>query len=225
MGKQYLFAWPGISERLAGCGLHIFATVLTKDPFPFPEMKWNDSSNTQSVEKTRTKNAVVWKLLIGNNSFLCLLAHFLLVPAAYLRTIPERLWLQLSLCCCCWTELKLPRGCGHLCSFLFLGNDTGSYRAVFPEDRVVPVGSNMTFCCVWKEGEHLDYLTYDIQVLNYTRLSNWSVSGHVQNAIPGGSGRNVVCRLDGIKYEGSVLFAGCKYINFRNGRFSSDSCK
>ncbi|XP_053265053.1 leukemia inhibitory factor receptor [Podarcis raffonei] len=88
------------------------------------------------------------------------------------------------------------------------GNDTGSYRAVFPEDRVVPVGSNMTFCCVWKKGEHLDYLTYDIQVLNYTRLSNWSVSGHVQNAIPGGSGKNVVCRLDGIKYEGSVLFAG-----------------
>ncbi|XP_061472685.1 leukemia inhibitory factor receptor [Rhineura floridana] len=92
------------------------------------------------------------------------------------------------------------------------GNDTGSSTGVFPVDRVVLVGSNVTFCCVWKEGESILSLKYSDLDLNHTRFSDWSAIIQVQNVSAEKSGKNAFCTLNTSAstsaMEGAVLFPG-----------------
>ncbi|XP_042308443.1 leukemia inhibitory factor receptor isoform X2 [Sceloporus undulatus] len=97
------------------------------------------------------------------------------------------------------------------------GKDTGSFGAVYPIERIVPVGSNMTFCCVWKKGESkflLKYQSCPPQQCPVASLSNWSKLIHVQNvsASPS-SGTNIWCQGEippnpDTPLYGTVLFAG-----------------
>lgn len=81
---------------------------------------------------------------------------------------------------------------------------------MYPQDRVVPVGANTTFCCIVKEGRHLGTITYRSTVMNMTRLSRRSYAITAINQEPSGySGTNVIC-YDDLKTDitGAVVFVG-----------------
>ncbi|XP_030048912.1 leukemia inhibitory factor receptor isoform X3 [Microcaecilia unicolor] len=80
--------------------------------------------------------------------------------------------------------------------------------AVFPGDKVVPVGSNLTFCCVAKE---VHSTSFRYGKINYTTipLSNYSRAIHVNNvSMSEASGTNAFCTLPGVSIVGSVIFVG-----------------
>ncbi|XP_070760842.1 LIF receptor subunit alpha a [Enoplosus armatus] len=81
---------------------------------------------------------------------------------------------------------------------------------MYPQDRVVPVGANTTFCCIVEEGRLFGTIYYGITVMNATRLSRRSYTTTVVNQRPsGGSGTNVFCYDNPkIKLTGTVVFVG-----------------
>ncbi|XP_008114296.2 leukemia inhibitory factor receptor isoform X1 [Anolis carolinensis] len=99
------------------------------------------------------------------------------------------------------------------------GKDTDYTRGkMYPTDKVVLVGSNVTFCCVWRKEEsnfdfHLSPELCPPQGCQNATLSNWSKLIQVQN-VPASqsSGRNIICRgknsKGGNPIYGTVLFSG-----------------
>uniref|UniRef100_A0A8C0GHP6 Leukemia inhibitory factor receptor n=1 Tax=Chelonoidis abingdonii TaxID=106734 RepID=A0A8C0GHP6_CHEAB len=80
---------------------------------------------------------------------------------------------------------------------------------VFPQDKVVLVGSNVTFCCLYNEGKSVKFMKYGSESYPLLRLSKWSSAIKVQNvsaSVP--SGTNVWCSLVPDDVEGTVLFVG-----------------
>ncbi|XP_067401653.1 leukemia inhibitory factor receptor isoform X2 [Emydura macquarii macquarii] len=90
------------------------------------------------------------------------------------------------------------------------GKDTElSNAVVYPQDKVVPVGSDMTFCCLYSEGESIKYMKYGSERYPLLHLSKRSSAIKVQNvsaSIP--SGTNVWCSLQPDNAAGTVLFVG-----------------
>ncbi|NWR21384.1 LIFR factor, partial [Emberiza fucata] len=79
---------------------------------------------------------------------------------------------------------------------------------VFPLDRVVAVGSDLVFCCVHEEDQHIKNMTYGSKSYTMMQLSRRSHAIRVLNAsVSNTSGTNVVCRLENA-LEGSVVFVG-----------------
>uniref|UniRef100_A0A3Q1CKZ5 Fibronectin type-III domain-containing protein n=1 Tax=Amphiprion ocellaris TaxID=80972 RepID=A0A3Q1CKZ5_AMPOC len=92
------------------------------------------------------------------------------------------------------------------------GNDLPSNKdtQMYPQDRIVPVGSNTTFCCIVAEGEVFDSINYSSTVMNATRLSRRTYATTVVNQGPSRStGTNVLCftRLR-LSLMGAVVFVG-----------------
>ncbi|KAJ8401567.1 hypothetical protein AAFF_G00378840 [Aldrovandia affinis] len=80
---------------------------------------------------------------------------------------------------------------------------------MYPQDRVVAVGSNTTFCCIVQERKEFKSFKYKTSILNSTRLSRRSYAGTVTNQPPSiPSGTNVVCLDDSNYYTGTVVFVG-----------------
>nr|XP_056705039.1 leukemia inhibitory factor receptor [Euleptes europaea] len=93
------------------------------------------------------------------------------------------------------------------------GQDTGSVLKVFPVDEVVQVGSNLTFCCVWKTGQQFDSMGYGSyppgQSPEPVHLSNWSVVIYVPNVNKSiTSGDNAWCSINPIDVTGTTVFIG-----------------
>lgn len=83
---------------------------------------------------------------------------------------------------------------------------------MYPQDRIVPVGANTTFCCIVEEGKLFGTIRYGNTVMNTTRLSRRSFAATVVNQeLSGKTGTNVVC-FDNpkTKLTGAVVFVGCK---------------
>ncbi|EMP30274.1 Leukemia inhibitory factor receptor [Chelonia mydas] len=91
-----------------------------------------------------------------------------------------------------------------------VGKDTNlSSAVVFPQDKVVLVGSNVTFCCLYNEGESIKSMQYGSKSYSLLHLSKRSSAIQVQNvsaSIP--SGTNVWCSLPPDNAAGTVLFVG-----------------
>ena len=108
-----------------------------------------------------------------------------------------------------------------LCFLLFSfpsGSDLPSNEKfqMYPQDRIVPVGANTTFCCIAEEGKLLGTIYYGNTVMNMTRLSRRSYAITAINQGPSsGSGTNIPC-FDNpkTKMTGTVVFVGCKMINW-----------
>lgn len=85
---------------------------------------------------------------------------------------------------------------------------------MFPQDRVVPVGSNTTFCCIVGKGKQLRTIKYDSTVMHPTPLSSRSYSvTAVNQTLSNRAGSNVVCRdTPEAKMNGAVVFVGCKRV-------------
>nr|XP_040051943.1 LIF receptor subunit alpha a [Gasterosteus aculeatus aculeatus] len=81
---------------------------------------------------------------------------------------------------------------------------------MFPQDRVVPVGSNTTFCCIVEKGKQLRTIKYDSTVMHPTPLSSRSYSvTAVNQTLSNRAGSNVVCRdTPEAKMNGAVVFVG-----------------
>ncbi|XP_065406094.1 leukemia inhibitory factor receptor isoform X2 [Chrysemys picta bellii] len=80
---------------------------------------------------------------------------------------------------------------------------------VFPQDKVVLVGSNVTFCCLYNEGESIKFMKYGSKSYPLLRLNKWSSAIKVQNVSASiSSGTNVWCLLEPDGLEGTVLFVG-----------------
>ncbi|XP_066470563.1 leukemia inhibitory factor receptor-like [Tiliqua scincoides] len=97
------------------------------------------------------------------------------------------------------------------------GQDTDSslntLPAVYPIDKVVLVGSNVTCCCVWKTGQRFITLGYDAcepSQCPTVRLSNLSMLIYATNVRSFPSGTNVYCEMELTEktYYGTVIFAG-----------------
>ncbi|XP_039659196.1 LOW QUALITY PROTEIN: leukemia inhibitory factor receptor-like [Perca fluviatilis] len=81
---------------------------------------------------------------------------------------------------------------------------------MYPQDRIVPVGANTTFCCIVEEGLLFGTIRYGNTVMNTTRLSRRSFATTVVNQeLSGETGTNVVC-FDNLrtKLTGAVVFVG-----------------
>ncbi|KAM8886458.1 LIF receptor subunit alpha a isoform 1-T2 [Spinachia spinachia] len=81
---------------------------------------------------------------------------------------------------------------------------------MFPQDRVVPVGSNTTFCCIVEEGKQLEIIRYDHSVMHPTRLSRRSYAiTAVNQSLSRSTGANVICYdTPKRKMNGTVVFVG-----------------
>ncbi|XP_069077415.1 leukemia inhibitory factor receptor isoform X2 [Pleurodeles waltl] len=76
---------------------------------------------------------------------------------------------------------------------------------VFPDEKVVPVGSNMTFCCILGEGEKVTSLVYGIKRYPIIPLSSHSSAIKVLDMnVSDSSGTNIVCNME----YGAVVFVG-----------------
>lgn len=85
---------------------------------------------------------------------------------------------------------------------------------VYPQDKVIPVGASITFCCIVMEGKRFGSFNAGSvnTVVNTTRLSRRTYSAVVVNREPSPSpGTNVICYGNAKELlDGSVMFAGCK---------------
>ncbi|KAG5841480.1 hypothetical protein ANANG_G00199940 [Anguilla anguilla] len=83
---------------------------------------------------------------------------------------------------------------------------------MYPQDLVVLVGSNMTFCCIMEEGKQFGSFQYLRGPLASVRLSRRSYAGTVTNQLPSTpSGTNVLCFDDNNGLgsgSGAVVFVG-----------------
>ncbi|KAJ7335039.1 hypothetical protein JRQ81_012980 [Phrynocephalus forsythii] len=93
----------------------------------------------------------------------------------------------------------------------------GKESGMYPIDRVVPVGTNVTFCCVWKHGENLiaiDYGGCPIGRCWTENLTGQSMSLHAEKvALSPVSGFNAWCQAGTTQdfsesIYGTVLFVG-----------------
>ncbi|KAM8759768.1 LIF receptor subunit alpha a isoform 3-T3 [Acanthopagrus schlegelii] len=82
---------------------------------------------------------------------------------------------------------------------------------MYPQDRVIPVGSNTTFCCIVEEGKLFGKMhTGNMGIMNTTRLSRRSYAATLVNQRPSGrTGTNILC-YDNLKTKltGAVVFVG-----------------
>lgn len=91
------------------------------------------------------------------------------------------------------------------------GNDrpTNDKTQVYPLDKTVPAGANITFCCIIGEGKSFDSFKYISTVINMTRLSRRTFAATVYDQKPSqSSGYNAVCKGTQSDMNGSVLFVG-----------------
>ncbi|XP_016108841.1 leukemia inhibitory factor receptor-like [Sinocyclocheilus grahami] len=80
---------------------------------------------------------------------------------------------------------------------------------MFPQDKMVPVGSNMSFCCIVKEKEDFKEIVYGHQKMNATRLSRRTYAITVTNQPAlGNTGTNVICFSQRLTLTGAVVFVG-----------------
>ncbi|XP_016389704.1 leukemia inhibitory factor receptor-like [Sinocyclocheilus rhinocerous] len=80
---------------------------------------------------------------------------------------------------------------------------------MFPQDKVVPVGSNMTFCCIVKEKDDFKEMMYGRQEMSATRLSRRTYAITVTNQpASGNTGTNVICCSQRLTLTGAVVFVG-----------------
>lgn len=88
---------------------------------------------------------------------------------------------------------------------------------MYPQDRVVPVGSNMTFCCIMEERKEFGWFQYKSSRLPSVRLSRRSYACTATNQQQSmSSGTNVLCFDDNNGLgsgSGAVVFVGCEYIS------------
>lgn len=91
---------------------------------------------------------------------------------------------------------------------LFPGS-SDSQNNVFPQDKVIPVGSDITFCCVTQEVVVSAQLGHTFCPL--VHLEGGNVAIKIYNiSVSANSGTNVVFTTKESMY-GTVIFAGCKY--------------
>ncbi|KAM9391455.1 LIF receptor subunit alpha a [Pholidichthys leucotaenia] len=92
------------------------------------------------------------------------------------------------------------------------GRDIPSHSNIqmYPQDRIVPVGSSTTFCCIVEEKGVFDSIHYETEVMNVTRLSRRSYVTTAVNRTPfRRSGNNVFCfSNEKMKLAGAVVFVG-----------------
>lgn len=94
-----------------------------------------------------------------------------------------------------------------------LGWDIPEKSYMFPEDKMIPVGSNMTFCCIVNEKEDFKEIKYGRQEMKATRLSRRSYAITVTNQpASDNTGTNVICSSQKFQIlTGTVVFVGCEF--------------
>uniref|UniRef100_UPI0037E707C7 LIF receptor subunit alpha a n=1 Tax=Semicossyphus pulcher TaxID=241346 RepID=UPI0037E707C7 len=81
---------------------------------------------------------------------------------------------------------------------------------MYPQDKIVPVGANTTFCCIVEEGKVLDTIHYSNTLVNATRLSRRAYATTVVHQGPSGSSGTNIFFYDKLKTKvtGAVVFVG-----------------
>lgn len=87
------------------------------------------------------------------------------------------------------------------------------HSKMFPQDKVVHVGSTMTFCCIVGEAMNFDRILYNGLNTSATRVSRRTYAITVVNQSRSKqTGTNVVCCSKTLVLNGAVVFVGCEYI-------------
>ncbi|XP_043095416.1 LOW QUALITY PROTEIN: leukemia inhibitory factor receptor-like [Puntigrus tetrazona] len=80
---------------------------------------------------------------------------------------------------------------------------------MFPQDKVVAVGSNMTFCCIVEEKKDFKQMNYGPLEMSATRLSRRTYAITVTDQpASGNTGTNVICFSQRSILTGAVVFVG-----------------
>ncbi|XP_030048918.1 oncostatin-M-specific receptor subunit beta [Microcaecilia unicolor] len=78
---------------------------------------------------------------------------------------------------------------------------------IFPKDKIVKAGSNVTFCCIAGKSQSVLSVEYKGSPYPVSYISSRSVKITVSDvSLSRASGTNVVCGLSGRKHRGTVLF-------------------
>ncbi|XP_066568265.1 LIF receptor subunit alpha a [Amia ocellicauda] len=97
--------------------------------------------------------------------------------------------------CSNWSQIKTIQG------FDILYNE----GQAFPTDKVVAVGTNLTFCCVGRKGQTFNHITYEGEKLDVTKVSKRTVAAVKYNLTASRpSGSNAFCSED----VGTTVFVG-----------------
>uniref|UniRef100_H3A6T2 Fibronectin type-III domain-containing protein n=1 Tax=Latimeria chalumnae TaxID=7897 RepID=H3A6T2_LATCH len=82
-------------------------------------------------------------------------------------------------------------------------------NSVYPTDKIVKAGSNVTFCCIADSKHKVKSLSLGAEVYSHIELSNHSSAITVYNIeVSEPSGSNVVCYLEPFAIAGTVVFVG-----------------
>lgn len=83
---------------------------------------------------------------------------------------------------------------------------------MYPQDKIVPVGANTTFCCIVGEKKSFKNIRLENTEMAAKRISRRTYTTTVVNQQPvRQSGTNIVCNEDPNTYvNGAVVFVGCK---------------
>lgn len=81
---------------------------------------------------------------------------------------------------------------------------------MYPQDKIIPAGGNITFCCIVGEGKAFGSFKYLSTAVNGTRLSRRTYATTVHYQEPSNSsGYNVICKgMIESEMNGSVVFVG-----------------
>jgi len=91
--------------------------------------------------------------------------------------------------------------------------------SMFPQDRVVMVGSDTTVCCVVGEGRGFGAIRFNNTTMNVVPLSSRSYAATRTDQAPSPStGTNVFCNSNlKVLLTGTVVFVGCKFRALHGG--------
>ncbi|XP_047447525.1 LIF receptor subunit alpha a [Mugil cephalus] len=91
---------------------------------------------------------------------------------------------------------------------------TNEAFAIYPQELILPVGTNITYCCIVPEGKTFREIMYGANNVSATRLSRRTYATTLVNLEPSvPPGANVVCRLkqpieEATQLAGTVMFVG-----------------
>ncbi|XP_072288728.1 LIF receptor subunit alpha a [Eucyclogobius newberryi] len=92
------------------------------------------------------------------------------------------------------------------------GNDrpTNELMQFYPQDRIVAAGTNITFCCIIKEGRLFSSFHFSSESVNVTRLSRRTYAATIYNQKPSPPyGHNAYCKGKApAEISGAVVFVG-----------------
>ncbi|XP_033828179.1 LIF receptor subunit alpha a [Periophthalmus magnuspinnatus] len=190
-----------------------------KDVIPIPQqVSLSENLKTQQVSISWVGGeATTFDLLILRTELNDTVFYETVTVAAEASGQSKFLWTSAEPLECTSLSFRVRSRSGQLTSDwsstqILQGNDspTDERMQAYPQDKTVPAGSNITFCCIIGEGKSFDSFHFISESINVTRLSRRTYAATVYNLKPSRSyGHNAYCKgKTEAELYGAVIFVG-----------------